>query len=658
MNEIVGLLENFQKEESVENTYNLIKYFRINGQFKLCKLFYSTLEIDHNPQSKGYRLRLLYEYSIFAWYLGTESQKIVDVFMELFQSGKFDNYSLLGNYKFYQPILKCERSINISSALEKEINGNNYSFVGSNPSIIPLDKGSGCYLINLRFVRYSISPNGTYPWIDCYATLNKRIIVKIPPDKFEIQVLSEQLLEENGIHQFNGCSYYGVEDIKLFDTGEKVLFTGTYINEHIYTVWGYYPLTGRECNPLTGETELIHRKLDYPGCGNQKCEKNWVFVPGQGTNLVMIYSWHPLVIGTIEQTEDNSIFKEIKRIDTSPFFRDARGSTNGYLFNDEIWFIVHFIHKLDNRPRDYFHAFVILDMVTLNVKSYSAPFKFNQCGNEIEYCLGLVVEHDNILVTHSVWDRESYIKIYSKSYIDSLMYQQLELDLGPMQHYNCLKYHYEEAIEEIEQNVQTFKQLTSINPPVAKFSRSYYQSILNLNPDGEKIYDFCFIGSIESNHTTRQWVIDFAKEHFTIDSVFVCTDPEHQSLGPFDKTNDPLFKGWYNPKRNHDNGSKQVQYRVVSENEMYFKTMSQSKYILCPAGDSSWSFRFYETLMCKSTPIVESWHHTYRTVEESKIGYRYINASLFKNSTNTNYNQIVLSNTKLFEKHNIINFIR
>jgi len=54
------------------------------------------------------------------------------------------------------------------------------------------------------------------------------------------------------------------------------------------------------------------------------------------------------------------------------------------------------------------------------------------------------------------------------------------------------------------------------------------------------------------------------------------------------------------------NQSKQVQYRVVKENMYYFEKMCQSKFILCPAGDEPWSFRFYETLMCKSIPIVES----------------------------------------------------
>ena len=55
----------------------------------------------------------------------------------------------------------------------------------------------------------------------------------------------------------------------------------------------------------------------------------------------------------------------------------------------------------------------------------------------------------------------------------------------------------------------------------------------------------------------------------------------------------------------------------LEDNLYYFETMCKSKYCLCPAGDAPWSFRFYEVLMCKSIPIVASWHHTYRTKEES-----------------------------------------
>ena len=180
-----------------------------------------------------------------------------------------------------------------------------------------------------------------------------------------------------------------------------------------------------------------------------------------------------------------------------------------------------------------------------------------------------------------------------------------ELQLGWCQGYNALKYHMEEAFLEKGINHQHMSNC----PPVAFFSRKYYNEINSLNHD--KVYDFCFIGSINSNYKAREWVIHFAKKYFTDNSIFINTDndPNWTLLGSFDYSNKNIG---YCPKNMPDNQSKKVQYRVVKENIDYFEKMCQSKFVLCPAGDAPWSFRFYEILMCKSTPIVESWHHTYR----------------------------------------------
>ena len=55
---------------------------------------------------------------------------------------------------------------------------------------------------------------------------------------------------------------------------------------------------------------------------------------------------------------------------------------------------------------------------TMNLLRYSAPFKFE--GECIEYCLGLVVENDRVIMTYSTWDRTTKIGVYSKKYIDEL----------------------------------------------------------------------------------------------------------------------------------------------------------------------------------------------------------------------------------------------
>jgi hypothetical protein len=81
--------------------------------------------------------------------------------------------------------------------------------------------------------------------------------------------------------------------------------------------------------------------------------------------------------------------------------------------------------------------------------------------------------------------------------------------------------------------------------------------------------------------------------------------------------------------------------------------MCQSKYVLCPGGDAPWSFRFYEILMCKSIPIVETWHHTYRTKEEAELDYKYVLFNEFDKEIN--YDDYLHHNIGIFEKYHLLN---
>ena len=61
--------------------------------------------------------------------------------------------------------------------------------------------------------------------------------------------------------------------------------------------------------------------------------------------------------------------------------------------------------------------------------------------------------------------------------------------------------------------------------------------------------------------------------------------------------------------------------------------MCKSKYILCPAGDTSWSFRFYETYKYLLLKNVE---------EQRKL-------------CDSEYNNLVSENTKIFQKFHMLN---
>ena len=218
------------------------------------------------------------------------------------------------------------------------------------------------------------------------------------------------------------------------------------------------------------------------------------------------------------------------------------------------------------------------------------------------------------------------------------------LDLGWCQGYMALKYHMEDAYA--ENNMSTDD--CSSCPPYAIFSRKYYEEINAI--DHTKKNDFCFIGAIhKNNYSLRKWIIWFANRYFTSNSIFINTsnDTEWDNLGDYDLTGSISL---FSPSNLVNNQSREAQFRIIKDNMFYFKTMCQSKFILCPAGDAPWSFRFYEVLMCKSIPIVSSWHETYRTKEESTIGYKY----LLSDNIDIDHTNIVEENTKLFEKYHLL----
>lgn len=222
----------------------------------------------------------------------------------------------------------------------------------------------------------------------------------------------------------------------------------------------------------------------------------------------------------------------------------------------------------------------------------------------------------------------------------------LQLDLGWCQGYMALQYHMEDALREKGLNPGS----ATPRPPIAIFSQKYYNELQSF--DHTRKHDFCFIGSINSNAPARQWVIEFAKKHFTKDSVFVNTDnnPNWEKLGEFDLSDKNLGhcpKAACGPER-------VTQYRIPSENLFYFQTMCQSKYVLCPAGDAPWSFRFYEILMCHSIPMVETWHHTYRTAEEAEFKYQYVLNSDVEKLDSMPYDDMLEKNIQLFRQHHLL----
>ena len=151
------------------------------------------------------------------------------------------------------------------------------------------------------------------------------------------------------------------------------------------------------------------------------------------------------------------------------------------------------------------------------------------------------------------------------------------------------------------------------------FPKSFYTKIVNLSK--EKVHDFVFIGGLKTDNLTfknRKWILPFIDKHFNENSYLQFTDNKtkrkYVTKGNFDYT---ISKSGFVPKENLKNGK--VNYFDIK----YFENMCKSKFCLCPAGDVNWSYRFFESLICKTIPIVDKESETYRKSYEKEIGYKY-----------------------------------
>jgi len=398
-------LDSFQYYQNrLEGIYEIIKYYRINSKPLLANIYYEVAKkiLDKNLDRDGYLFlqndvytdKIYYEYTIIAYYLGIKN--INNEVVKILNSKSNDIQNLLSNYKFYNNILQSNKVINLNNSFEKEINDELINFVSSSSCMIPNEDG---YSMNLRYVNYNITSNGSYTNCEKHIiTLNKYIELD---NLFNIK--EEKLMDVN----FDNRLYIGVEDVKIYrETKESednnLLYIGTQYHKNCsigigagkYNVYNNY-LNGNDI---------------VPNFINSGCEKNWVYVEYKGETHI-IYSWSPLRICKIN---DNNELYVVEERESPLYFAHLRGSTCGFNYNNEIWFIQHLVSH--ETPRHYYHVITVFDK-NMKLLRYSSPFKFSD--NPIEYCLSIIVENERVLINYSTWDRTTQIGIYDKKYLEN-----------------------------------------------------------------------------------------------------------------------------------------------------------------------------------------------------------------------------------------------
>jgi len=401
-------LEGFNyHSKRIENLYEIVKHYRNISHHKLADYFYKIAknyasELNETNMSSYlflhkdiYDYKLDFEYTIFASYNGVKNidNHIVSILNKC--SEQYINANLLHNMKFYKNILceniNCKKKI-FNHSIIRDINGVEHLFYSSSSCVIPNKENNG-FIMNVRYVNYLIDEKGKYSYKNNIISLNQSLHMN---SVFEI--IGNQWLDTN----FDNRLYMGIEDVRIFNDNNRIIFIGTgyHKNNKIGICRGLY------------DKKLIGNELlcDF---NYSECEKNWVYV-NYKEELHVIYKWYPLQITKIKP--DINVIELAETKNMPLIFSHCRGSTCGYNYNDEIWFVVHMVSY--ETPRHYYHMIVVFNK-DMEYLRYCSPFKFE--GEPIEYCLSIIVTDQNVIMNYSTWDRTTKMAIFEKKYIDDLL---------------------------------------------------------------------------------------------------------------------------------------------------------------------------------------------------------------------------------------------
>lgn len=297
-----------------------------------------------------------------------------------------NNIKILNHYKYFVNIIPSKKVIKIDG------------YCNSNTSILKMNDN---YIINVRQVNYILNTEtGQIFSEDGYIKSENECWFYDQNFKFQKKRKMRIIKPDDDI-----CVYKGIEDIKLIKYDNKIFSIGTIEkNKKLLMNYGEYDI----------DFGIIEYKPIYTDF-NIMMEKNWSLF--EHDNIIkIIYRWNPYIIGKI--CNDKFQVLSINEDTKYPLLKHLKGSSNGYRYEDEIWFIAHIHSEIE--PRDYYHICIRIDSKTLDIKKISPFFKLGT--EKVEFVLGLIIEKDEIFITYTQWDRNPVIAIYDKCVFDFIDY--------------------------------------------------------------------------------------------------------------------------------------------------------------------------------------------------------------------------------------------
>lgn len=413
----------------IENLYEIINYYRVKGKNTLAYTFYELADHERRQntstdhlflQKDVYDYKLDYEFSIIGYYCNRHNNDILAASMKVLANTSADEGTLknvISNYKFYAPALKdvAHPNVNLDKLSNIDVSIDKNEFSTSTPSIVletsRFQKKN--LVVNTRFVNYRIGKDGEYINKDNIVTRN---VISVYDTEVSPWVKTSEF--ELKYDTSYDDRYVGLEDVRLFLKDGKLHYNANRGLSYDCMVVENGTINLKSQTTLS---TLVKKE------SQRNIEKNWVLFRDGALDTKIVYEWHPITVG-IHRDHPNKLidgnnkpitqFHPTHSIDTPPFFKWLRGSTNGVNIGNEIWFICHLVSYEDRRH--YYHIFVVLDSATYQVLRYSKLFTFEK--EKVEYTLGFVYIESlrEFAIGYSIMDKETKYIAVSKENVEAL----------------------------------------------------------------------------------------------------------------------------------------------------------------------------------------------------------------------------------------------
>lgn len=378
----------------IENIYEIIQLYRLSNQpiiamsfYKMAKSmitensFMNYLFLDYSI----YRFRLDYEYCILAYY---NNIKNIDIPMISIMNKTCEYHSsLLKNLKYYKTILLPKEIKIFTDTVEKEYHNKKYNFYSSSSSFILFQNK---YIYSIRYVNYSILKSGQYQFTNLIS------IYKIIEFDKNFEILSTYWIEPKELHSF----YTGIDNLRLFPFEDNIYIIGNINNNEVHS-------------GILEKKNFSYQKIqvNFPLLSS---EKDWVFTRYKN-KLCILYNWNPLILCSFDNYKIEKILE--KKLPT--YFLNIKGSSCGFLYENEIWFIVHQIDESEEFSY-YYHSILVFDL-DYNLLRYTPYFKLK--NEPIEFTLSIFIDHDTIIIPVSSMDKTTELCFYDKSQLYFINYK-------------------------------------------------------------------------------------------------------------------------------------------------------------------------------------------------------------------------------------------